>query len=173
VTNNSGWEAPVSVGPEVNTAAGEAGLEYLPSVEGDVPRIFFNRTPVGSITADIYVVAATVDGHAAGAAVLVSAFSDPAATDQGMTVRSDGLEAVFFSTRVGGAGSNDLWTSTRSSVFVDWAAPWSLGSPLNTAAVEQQPSFSGDGLTLFFASARTGSLGGTDLWMATRTRITP
>jgi len=44
-----------------------------------------------------------------------------------------------------------------------------LGTPINTTASEQQPSLSGDGRTLLFASNRPGGLGGTDIWMSTRT----
>jgi len=40
---------------------------------------------------------------------------------------------------------------------------------LNSPASEQQPSLSGDGRTLVFASSRSGGFGGTDIWMATRT----
>jgi len=84
-------------------------------------------------------------------------------------VHADGLEAVFFSTRVGGVGGNDLWTSNRSSVFHAWSRPENLGSPLNSTAADQQASLSGDGRTMVFASSRAGSLGGTDVWMSTRT----
>jgi hypothetical protein len=170
VHDNFSWGPPVPIGVDVNTAASEGGLEYLPSVHGDVPRIFFNRTPAGA-TADIYVVPATSDGLANGPAALVAEISDPVAADQGTTVRVDGRELLFQSTRAGGLGGNDLWTSTRRNVDEPWSTPVNLGAPMNTAAAEQQASLSGDGRTLVFATSRAGSLGGTDIWMSTRTRI--
>jgi Tol biopolymer transport system component len=36
-------------------------------------------------------------------------------------------------------------------------------------AAEQQPNLSSDGRTLVFASSRSGSLGGTDIYVSTRT----
>lgn len=162
-----GWEPPVALGPDVNTAANEAGAEYVQSAEDGAANLYFNRTPPGQ-TADIYYAPLTRDGETRGPATLVSELSDPTATDQGVTLRTDGREVFFFSTRPGGVGGNDLWTSTRRSVHDPWSPPVNLGTPINTAAAEQQPSLSGDGRTLLFASSRSG-FGGTDIWMITRT----
>jgi hypothetical protein len=164
-----GWGPPVSVGSEVNTAAIEGGAEYLSRAKGDVARLFFNQSPVGG-TADIYVVPATGDGRASGPAVLVSELSDPVATDQNVRLRADGREVVFFSTRPGGLGGRDLWTSTRRSVLDAWSTPENLGSLINSTVVDQQPSLSRDGQTLLFASTRLGGQGALDIWMSTRTR---
>src|SRR5438128_570748 len=107
-----GWNAPVALGPDVNTAAAEAGAEYLQSAEDGSPNLYFNRAPPGG-TADLYYAAITRDGETRGPAVLIAELSDPVATDQGPTLRTDGREIFFFSTRSGGVGGADLWTSTR------------------------------------------------------------
>ena len=167
VHDTFGWGPPSSVGSEVNTAANEAGLEFLPSVDGDAPRIYFNRGPAGGAS-DIYVVPATPDGHASGPAVPVAEINDPIATDQGTTVRGDGRELVFFSTRPGGLGGNDLWTATRVRVRDAWSRPQNVGTNVNSPAADQQPSLSSDGRTLVFASSRSTSLGGTDIYISTR-----
>ena len=164
-----GWGAPVALGPDVNTAAAEAGAEYLQSAEDGAANLYFNRAPAGG-TADLYSVAITRDGDTRGPAVLISELSDPIATDQGPTLRSDGREVFFFSTRPGGVGGADLWTSTRRSVHDPWSPPVNLEAPLNSTAAEQQPSLSSGGLTLLFASSRAGGFGGTDIWVSTRTR---
>ena len=163
-----GWGAPVGLGHDVNTAAAEAGPEYLQSAEDGAGNLYFNRAPPGG-TADLYYASITRDGETRGPAVLISELSDPVATDQGPTLRSDGREIFFFSTRPGGVGGADLWTSTRRSVHDPWSTPVNLGLPLNSPASEQQPSLSGDGRTLVFASSRSGGFGGTDIWMSTRT----
>lgn len=163
-----GWGAPVALGSDVNTAAAEAGAEFLQSAEDGAANLYFNRAPPGG-TADLYYVAITRDGETRGPAALISELSDPIATDQGPTLRSDGREIFFFSTRAGGIGGADLWTSTRRSVHDPWTPPVNLGAPLNSTAAEQQPSLSSEGRTLLFASSRSGSFGGTDIWMATRT----
>ncbi len=163
------WGVPVALGPDVNTAAAEAGAEFLQSAEDGEANLYFNRAPPGG-TADLYAAAITRDGETRGPAVLVSELSDPIATDQGPTLRSDGREVFFFSTRPGGVGGADLWTSTRRSVHDPWTPPVNVGAPLNSPAAEQQPSLSSGGLTLLFASSRAGGFGGTDLWMSTRAR---
>ena len=94
--------------------------------------------------------------------------NDPIATDQGTTVRGDGRELVFFSTRPGGYGGNDLWTAVRPTLQDAWSPPQNVGLGVNSVAADQQPSLSSDGRTLVFASSRTRSFGGTDIYIATR-----
>ena len=162
------WGPPVGLGPDVNTAASEAGAEYSQTAEDGTGNLYFNRAPPGG-TADLYFGPITRDGETRGPAILIPELSDPIATDQGATLRADGREILFFSTRSGGLGGADLWTSTRRSVHDSWSAPVNLGAPLNSTAAEQQPSLSGDGRTLVFASSRQGGFGGTDIWISTRT----
>lgn len=162
-----GWGAPVALGPDVNTAGAEAGAEFLQSAEDGPANLYFNRAPPGG-TADLYSVAITRDGETRGPAELIAELSDPIATDQGPTLRSDGREVFFFSTRPGGVGGADLWTSARRSVHDDWTPPVNLGAPLNSAAAEQQPSLSSGGRSLLFASSRSGGFGGTDIWVSIR-----
>lgn len=51
----------------------------------------------------------------------------------------------------------------------DWSEPANLGPAINNPdSWESQPSISSDGKTLFFASDRKGSYGGTDIWYAER-----
>jgi hypothetical protein len=165
--DNFGWDVPGALGPDVNTAAAEAGAEFLQSAEDGAANLYFNRAPPGG-TADLYAAAITRDGETRGPATLISELSDPIATDQGPTLRSDGREVFFFSTRPGGIGGADLWTSTRRSVHDPWDPPVNVGAPLNSTAAEQQPSLSSGGRSLFFASSRSGGFGGTDIWMSTR-----
>jgi len=167
-TDDLGWGPPVGLGPDVNTAASEAGAEYLQSAEDGAANLYFNRAPPGQ-TADIYYATIAPDGETLGPVTLVTELSDPTATDQGVTLRTDGREVFFFSTRPGGSGGNDLWTSTRRSVHDPWSTPVNLGTPINSTLADQQPGLSTDGRTLVFASSRSGSFGGTDIWMITRT----
>jgi WD40 repeat protein len=162
-----GWGPPVLLGPGVNTAAFEAGAEYVQSAEDGVDNFYFNRGP-SQAAQDIYVGAITQDGETRGPAVLVAELYDPAANDAAASLRTDGREIFFGSTRIHGAGALDIWFSTRRSVHEPWSLPENLTS-LNSTANDQQPSLSSDGRTLLFASDRSGSLGGTDIWMSTRT----
>jgi Tol biopolymer transport system component len=163
-----GWEPPVALGPGVNTAAEEAGAEYLQNAEDGAGNLYFNRAPAGGIS-DLYYAAVKRNGETRGPAVLVPELSDPAAVDQGPTLRHDGKEILFFSSRAGSSGGLDLWTSTRRSIHDPWATPVNPGPPLNSTEFDQQPSLSDQGRTLVFASNRAGSFGGTDIWISTRT----
>jgi WD40-like Beta Propeller Repeat len=74
------------------------------------------------------------------------------------------MRAVFFaSNRPGGLGGWDIWTS-KWIPGTGYSAPYNLGSPVNSASDETDPSISGDGALLVFASNRSGGLGGFDLW---------
>jgi hypothetical protein len=161
-----GWEPPVALGPGVNTPANEAGAEYLQSAEDGQANFYFNRGVGG--TTDLYSAAVTRSGETLGPAVRIDELSDPIALDQGATVRKDGREMFFFSSRSVSIGAVDLWTATRRSIHDPWSTPVNLGEPINSTGAEQQPSLSFDGRTLLYASSRSGSVGGTDIWMVTR-----
>lgn len=52
-----------------------------------------------------------------------------------------------------------------------WSAPQNLGPVVNSAANDQHPAISPDGLSLYFVSDRIGGVGGFDLWVAHRNRV--
>jgi len=68
-------------------------------------------------------------------------------------VSKNGLEVVFASTRPGGEGAFDIYSSTRSSVSEPWSSPVNLGTAVNTASPETRPSLSWDGERLYFGRA--------------------
>jgi predicted secreted protein len=92
-------------------------------------------------------------------------------TDATPCISADGLNLYFTSNRPGGRGSLDLWMATFNSLDQSWSEPVNLGMPVNTSAYEGFPSISTDGLSLYFASNQPGSLGGSDIWMTTRSTI--
>lgn len=58
-----------------------------------------------------------------------------------------------------------------AAVAKNWT-PWGASSPvtsLNTASLEGCPNFSPDGDSLYFASNRSGGVGGIDIWVSHRT----
>lgn len=64
-----------------------------------------------------------------------------------------------------GFGSCDIFYTER--VGEKWATPFNIGSSINTSKYETQPSFSADGKSLYFVSARPGGIGETDIYMST------
>jgi WD40 repeat protein len=164
-----GWEPAVNLGPDVNTATADNAPMYLQSAEDGVTNLYFNRGVNALQQADIYAAAVTRDGVTLGPAEPVSELNVPNANDAAVTIRVDGRELMFWSTRPGGLGGADLWVSTRQNVHDPWSPPTNLGAPLNSASDDVTPSLSFDGRTLIFASNRPGGSGRNDLWMSTRT----
>src|SRR6266566_429813 len=70
-----GWGPAVNLGPDVNTAAFEAGGFYLQSAEEGSTNLYFVRGP-NPVALDIYVTSVNTDGEAGGPAVLVAELSN-------------------------------------------------------------------------------------------------
>jgi OOP family OmpA-OmpF porin len=119
---------------------------------------------------DIYVSQLLPNGSF-GPPSLVAELSSPA-DDLRPSVRFDGLEVFFFSSRPGSLGS-DLWTATRETVFDFWSNIENLGTVVNSSANDIHPSIAPDRRTLYFASSRPGGFGLQDLYVTTRTREHP
>jgi hypothetical protein len=166
--DNFGWQTPINLGSGVNSPFRDVGATYFEDDETGTPKLFFGSDrPAGIGASDIYVSELTADGTF-GPAMLVPELSSPVA-DQRPAIRHDGLEIFLFS---GTFGSEDLFVSTRPSVFDAWATPANLGAVINTAFRDIQPSVSADRKTLFFASTRPGGQGLGDIYVTTRSRLT-
>lgn len=82
------------------------------------------------------------------------------AREEDPTVTGDLLEIYFMSDR---DGDRDLWMSRRAAAGSPWGAPRAVGE-LNSDDVEDTPSVSDDGLTIWFFSAREPA----GIWRAER-----
>jgi hypothetical protein len=80
------------------------------------------------------------------------------------TLSQDLLEIYFRSTRPGGSGDSDIWTSTRSALFAPWSTPMPV-TELNSMFEETVPRLTRDGLGIYVTSSRTGIQ---EPWFATR-----
>ena len=153
-----GWTAPVNLGCQVNSAAGEAGPSYFEA--NGQGQLYFSS---GS---DIYASVQLPDGSF-GPAVAVAELNDPVAGDFRPNVSKNGLEIVFDSNRTGTTGGQDIYVATRASASDPWSAPVNAGPNLNTLANETRASFSRDGSRLYFGRT-PGPEGGTDIFVSTR-----
>ena len=81
-----------------------------------------------------------------------------------------GTPLLFFgSNRLGGFGAIDIYVS---QIFADGSlSPATIVPELSRPAGDNRPSVRFDGLEVFFFSNRPGSLGGFDLWAATRETV--
>jgi len=155
-----GWEAPVNLGPLVNSAADDTSPAYVVAA-GEHAELYFTRgftTWVAPISRSGKVLAPAVEMDLGGDAVSPS-------------VRKDGRELVFWASAArGGSGDADIWVSTRHNINDSWSTPVNLGAPVNTAGGELEAGISDDGNTLVFSgtAARGSSLGRQDIWISTR-----
>src|SRR5437660_1662010 len=71
---------------------------------------------------------------------------------------------------VGAAASRKLVADATGEEpqYGPWSAPVNLGPVINTAANEQHPAISQDGLSLYISSDRLGGFGGLDIWVSQR-----
>jgi hypothetical protein len=79
---------------------------------------------------------------------------------------ADGGEAFWTSTRPGGFGDNDIWTSHRADGT--WTEPENLGPNINGPGSEHTSIPTPDGRSLYVTATRDGGFGGEDIYVTTR-----
>jgi hypothetical protein len=168
-TDDFGWGTPVNLGSTINSSVPESDPFYYVDPNTGQVMLFFSRNnyPGGQGDWDIFVSVMQSDGT--WGTVGVPYGINTAARETRPILRSDGLELIFSSNRDGGSGGIDIWHTTRSSTYgwtSFWATPTNVAE-LNTAQDDRAPFF-GDDYTLYFSSNRTGSMGGDDAYITTR-----
>ena len=177
-TVDSPWGTPQNLGPAVNTAA----LEQVPALSRDEHWLFFNSDRAGGCggvdiwasfrvnTHDDFDWQPPVNlgpGDQCGIGVN-SAFFDGGVSyfenDDG------GAPLLYFgSNRPGGPGSIDIYVGAQQA---DGSfGPATLVEALSSPKSDQRPVPRFDGLELFLFSDRDGTLGGFDIWVATRETV--
>jgi hypothetical protein len=79
---------------------------------------------------------------------------------------ADGNEAFWTSTKPGGFGKDDIWTSRR--VGGKWTEPENLGSNVNSSGSEHAPTPTPDGQSLYVTATRPEGFGEEDIYITTR-----
>ncbi|HEV2131590.1 MAG TPA: hypothetical protein VGR27_10835, partial [Longimicrobiaceae bacterium] len=171
--DGKGFGEPVNL-RRVNSAADEASPFPLDE-PGVGPVLYFSSTRPGGFApeapdatlgdSDIY--RSVARGRVFGPPELVPGVNS-ASEDGHPNVRRDGLEIFFFSNRRGGLGMSDIYAATRARTSDLWSIPVNLGPNVNSAAVENRPSLSWDGTTLYFGSTRPEGEGSSDIYVTTR-----
>ena len=87
------------------------------------------------------------------------------------SLSADGRTIYFASDRTGGFGGFDLYVS-RLLPTMEWSEPENLGPAVNSEYNEDFPNISPDGKTLYFSSKGHTSMGGYDIFTASRKKET-
>jgi hypothetical protein len=170
------WGPATNVGPTINTSANERS----PALSSNRRLLFFatDRTG-GSGGFDSWVSwrPDPRDDFGWQAPVNLGSGINSAATDAGpgffergdqRLARTANPQLYMASARAGGPGGLDIYVG---SVPGGWAGPPTLVAELSSPQADLTPALRRDGLEVFIASARPGSLGGFDLWRARRKSV--
>jgi hypothetical protein len=193
VHDDFAWEAPVNLGPNINTTFNDVGPSYFQTGEEDdddddgenehrggfgsvddddsaVQLLFFGSTrPGGPGRQDIYVSAQQPDGSF-GPARLIPELSSPA-NEARPSISSNGLE-LFFYRDVDPLliNDNDIWVSTRKSLSDPWEAPVKLGPNVNSDLDDVRAYIAADRKTLYFESGPNEPNGDLDIYVTKRSK---
>ena len=156
---DQGWSEPQNLGSKINTDAWESA----PSLSPDKRDLYFaSRRPGGYGGSDLYVSHYQLNGR----------WSDP--ENLGPEVNTSGDESCpfihadnhtlyFTSNGHPGYGGDDLFL-VRKGPKGQWSNPENLGYPINTIENEGSLVITADGATAYYASDRSDSRGGLDLY---------
>ncbi len=156
------WGEPAIV-REVST---REHLEVEPLLSRDDQQLYImSNRPGGKGGMDIWV-SDYVDGKWSSPTNLEAPINS-AYADHCLYFSGDDWEIAYWtSTRPGGFGGNDIWTSER--VEGVWQEAKNLGPKINTAASEHHSLPSPDGKSLYVTTTRDDGFGGEDIFVTTR-----
>ncbi|UCG59600.1 MAG: PD40 domain-containing protein [Phycisphaerales bacterium] len=156
---------PTNLGPPVNTSQSDG----TPCISADDLSLYFtsNRSG-GSGSHDLWVATRSSRGDNWSSPKNLGSSVNSSAPDYFPCISADELSLYFYSTRPGGRGGGDIWLTTRTSAGGAWKKAVNAGALINSAYEDVSPNLSSDGLTLLFASNRSGGYGNYDLYISVR-----
>jgi len=165
------WGEPENLGCDINSS----GLDAAPVLTIDGHRLYFHSDrPGGAGASDLYVSRRHDERDDAGWQApenLGSGVNTARPEVQPALFEDDesGITTLFFAGRAGQPGGVGLGDIYRSTLQLDETfGPAVLVPELSSTSQDQAPSIRRDGLEMVLASNRPGTLGGLDLWVATR-----
>ena len=157
------WTAPANLGPPVDDpSAGDFSLR----LSSDGNTLYFASTRSGGFgKADIYVATRASRQHPWGAAANLGPRLNTDAFEAFPTPTPDGAMLYFNRSTSFDSQDSDIWLTSRANPAGEWSEPQRAPAPINSARAEFSPAFSADGLTMYFASDRDGTVA---VWASTR-----
>ncbi|MCA6453063.1 MAG: PD40 domain-containing protein [Chitinophagaceae bacterium] len=154
-----GWSEPQNAGPNINTDFYESG----PTLSPDKRALYFiSNRPAGYGGSDLYVSYRQPNGKW-GPAVNMGPDINTAGDEQAPFIHADNQTLYYTSDGLPGYGGTDLFV-IRKNLDGEWGKPENLGYPINTIENEGSLAVSANGLTAYYASDRSDSRGGLDIY---------
>lgn len=155
-STSEGFGSPQPLPAPINSGTAD---EFCPTITGD--SLYFSSTRNGDI-GDLYV--SKLGPRGWGTPRPLGNRINTRLMEESVTIYEDdnGRPVLLFSRRQANGTGGDIYQSAdgRPATLVP-------GGP-HSSASDNRPSVTQDGLTIFFDSTRFGTLGGPDIWYATR-----
>jgi WD40-like Beta Propeller Repeat len=169
-STSSPFGRPVNLGAPVNSTADD----FCPTPVRGGGLFFVSRraTSESCGLGDIYRTRLDLNGHWREPRHLACAPSGPnsALDEQGPSYVEAGDKVLLYFSRNSASVAGDIYVSERVAGVFGPAAP--VAGLNDVAANDIQPNVRKDGLEVVFSSNRAGTLGGQDIWSATRASVT-
>ncbi|MGB0390557.1 MAG: OmpA family protein [Salibacteraceae bacterium] len=154
------WQRSINFGRPVNTPRNNEGSS---SISHDGKYLFFTgcELPEGYGSCDLYI-SERVGGNWSEPKNLGNKINT-GAWESHPSLSPDGRTLYFTSSRKGGKGGADIWSSTKDSLG-NWQTAVSLS--INTKESDMTPYIHADGATFYFSSTGRPGMGGHDIFVA-------
>jgi len=157
--DKSGWSEPFNLGGWVNSDQWES----QPCLSPDKRELYFaSRRHGGFGGSDIYVSRLQSNGKW-GEPENLGEGINTSGDEQSPFMHADNQTLYFTSNYWPGYGDDDLFY-VRKGPMGDWSKPINLGYPINTISREGTLFISADGKTAYYASDRSDTKGGMDIY---------
>ena len=155
----NGWSDPINLGEPINTGYWESA----PCLSPDKKALYFaSNRPNGFGGSDIYVCYRDEKGRW-GKPINMGEQINTMGDETAPYIHADNQTLYFTSNGLAGYGGSDMFVC-RKGPFNSWSVPENLGYPINTIENEGSLAVSADGIHAFYASDRSDSRGGLDLY---------
>jgi outer membrane protein OmpA-like peptidoglycan-associated protein/tetratricopeptide (TPR) repeat protein len=155
----NGWSEAINLGGKINSEQWES----QPCLSPDRRDLYFASKRIGGYGgSDIYVSHLMPNGKW-GEAENMGAGINTSGDESCPFIHADNQTLYFNSNGLQGYGGNDLFY-VRKGPGGDWSKPVNLGYPINTISDEGTLCIAADGKTAYYASDRSDSKGGLDIY---------
>ncbi len=157
------YEFEIEPVERVNTAEND----YAPTLSRDFGTLWFcsYRRPAGFGNADVYRSRALGE-NSWGNPVNPGESWNLEDNEGALAISRDGTMVVIAMDERDGVGDTDLWIADLEADTLRNLR--NMGRGINSRYWDSQPTISGDGRTIYFASNRPGGRGGLDIWVTRR-----